>query len=375
MTDRLWSAIVDLYELIWRDQTAESQYQLFFEKHPVIFEVLGYDCQASFENRSRNNLPHDRDLNKDQEPDFIAGSSVKRHLEVVEIKTPIRGRMLVERRDGGRKKFRAEIEEYISQANEYKEHLERNQDARDAASAVLGFSTARNFGCTLICGLYSEQDAPEIKRLASIRNITFIFYDELFTILVKAYAEGRPMDTALHDMPDELASSVTILVIVDIDNAQNNDPAYVFDVAGEHTSPFSLMCCAGDLVFRFQETSGRYHEQLIQGAAGKILPVLFEFAVSRRGTFISLRLWGDEVEVDQKIRAVDYESTTRLTIGANKINTEHCKMKFYGPAVFRTGRPLTLQQRIETILCCRELYGTDQSTNPTTPSEKSTQEH
>lgn len=55
----LWLAIYDLYVLLLLRINGEAAYQNYFERHPIVFLVLGYDRAVPFDKDTAISLPFD----------------------------------------------------------------------------------------------------------------------------------------------------------------------------------------------------------------------------------------------------------------------------------------------------------------------------
>jgi hypothetical protein len=62
-SDNLWRALFELYELLRFEPKAGVVYQAYFERNPIVFQVLGFDTHASFERSSGNSSPFDEERN------------------------------------------------------------------------------------------------------------------------------------------------------------------------------------------------------------------------------------------------------------------------------------------------------------------------
>ena len=85
--EQLWAAIYALYCLLVENKNEENLYQELFERHPIIFSVLGVDIAAPFEKSSPHSLPYDLDKEYTPEPDFVGVELPAGNVVVVELKT------------------------------------------------------------------------------------------------------------------------------------------------------------------------------------------------------------------------------------------------------------------------------------------------
>ena len=85
---KISNAILWLENLIENKVSKESKYQEYFEKNPIVFEVLGYTEFYPFTKQAEQRLPKDNYTDLQPEPDFIVKNN-NGIFEIFEIKTPI----------------------------------------------------------------------------------------------------------------------------------------------------------------------------------------------------------------------------------------------------------------------------------------------
>jgi hypothetical protein len=166
----LWAAIYELFVLLDDRVNQESAFQGYFERHPVVFNVLGYDVAVPFDKSSQHKLPFDDERNYRPEPDFICGVRLSGEVTIFELKTPFQSGMTTSRADGNRAKFLATIESYLSQATEYVDSIRGRESARATVKAALQLNTISSYKIALVYGLCDMNEAPSVARLAEKRH-------------------------------------------------------------------------------------------------------------------------------------------------------------------------------------------------------------
>ena len=177
----LWTAIYGLYSLLINKVNCEEEYQSYFEKNPVAFDILNLNNIKSFEKSSSCSLPFDDDRGFTPEPDFIGIENTSCRVSIVELKTPFVGDITTSRADGNRAKFKAFTESFISQATEYAESIRDRSEARDIIKSEFGIEKISDYKIYLICGLKTDNDPRLVATLTSQRKIPteIVFYDDL----------------------------------------------------------------------------------------------------------------------------------------------------------------------------------------------------
>ena len=195
MNDRdLWRSIYRLYELLLREENKEESYQEYFETHPVVFRTLGFDAHHSYEKRSDKALPFDKDRGFRPEPDFLCASLESAKVTVFELKTPFVEPVIVQRKDGARKKLNAKVETYVSQATEYADSIREREEARRIVTRDLGMDSISSYDIVLVYGLREDNDPSEVARIVANRKIPtgILYYDTLLDHLTSNYRAARP---------------------------------------------------------------------------------------------------------------------------------------------------------------------------------------
>ncbi|MFM5995961.1 MAG: Shedu anti-phage system protein SduA domain-containing protein [Dolichospermum sp.] len=190
----IWNAIYALYELLTDEENSEKKYQTFFESHPVVFKILGFDTFQSYEKSSGKRLPFDNDRNYRPEPDFLCGNIESCTVTVFELKTPFVKPFIVNRTDGNRAKLNATAESYLSQATEYAKFIQGSSEARSVVKSDLSLRTISSYQIIIVYGLTDSNDMARVSDILQDRpsfRPTFLCYDLLLEKLVDSYLNAR----------------------------------------------------------------------------------------------------------------------------------------------------------------------------------------
>jgi hypothetical protein len=167
------SAITDLDELLLSDSNDESVFQAWFERHPVVFVILGF---SQF-------IPHPRLLlssGKELIPDFFA-QRANASWEVFEIKTP---QTQVLRDLERRTTFYATFEQYVSQCHEYSESFDE-KSTQTAVEAAYGAHIQKRPRSIIVAGRNEGIDLDKLFAMCSRREppVAVYTYDDVLRAL------------------------------------------------------------------------------------------------------------------------------------------------------------------------------------------------
>jgi len=241
LDNEIWQAVTELFFLLEQPDLPEEEYQLFFERNPCVFEVLGFDCFAPFDIKSGNKLPFDEERGFTPMPDFICGKRDVEEAVVFEIKRPDETRAVTARADGNRAKLRANIEGYVSQTCEYVKSIRGNSDARKAVCQTLEMNRIRSTSGFLLCGMSDDNDAPVVAELISERapRIQYMYYDKLYNKMCDAYARNRKQYARVERVYEGL-EGVHLTVMASISPEQLHGRAYLIDIGEARRNRVSL---------------------------------------------------------------------------------------------------------------------------------------
>jgi hypothetical protein len=170
----LEDAVYQLASLLYKDESVEEKYQLYFEEHPIVFKVLGYS----------NAYPKLRLPRPDggwYEPDFLL-ERPDGLFEILDLKTP--QEKLVTTRRKSRARFYSKIEDYISQVEEYAEYF-NNSECRERVRASYSLDVQTSPEVTIIAGIDRNVSKKLLHQLLSRRtHRPHIFtYDDVLSSL------------------------------------------------------------------------------------------------------------------------------------------------------------------------------------------------
>lgn len=310
--DDLWAAIYALYSLLIKEINVEVEYQSLFEKHPVIFAVLGFDTAAPFDKQSPNSLPFDHERGFRPEPDFICANSNSGTLAVLELKTPFVGKLTMTRQDGNRAKFKAVAEKYISQVTEYVDSIQQRADARDVIKTTIQVARISDYKAILVYGLSSQNDAVLVNTLASKRGTSteIIFFDCLLDRMINAYSIGRR---------DESSRTGWCFVShLHIPLEQIHKRAFVAVYGVGHEDHISVYIQNQEIIFECIDSTRSTHRLVAPINLPGPHYVRFEFSTDSNGAYLSLNI--NNVESELRLgRSVLrlYPDTALFTFGAD----------------------------------------------------------
>lgn len=318
MENEIWKAIAELYFLLEQPELPEEEFQLYFERNPCVFDILGFDCHAAFDIKSGNKLPFDRERKFSPMPDFICGKRETEEAVVFEIKRPSETKAITTRADGNRAKLRASIDRYVSQTCEYVKSIRGNHEARAAVSHALKMPRIRSTSGFLLCGISEDSEAPVVAELISEREprLQFMYYDKLFEKLCDTYARSQIKYTKIGKKHEGIAG-VHLTVLASISKIQKHNPAYLIDIGDSEKNRISILI--SDFVYvRLVDAHGRHQEIKLDIEFGK--PQLFQIEFSNDQTIGFLSVVHNNNEVFHMQRQDGYELRVNLekfTIGAN----------------------------------------------------------
>lgn len=289
--NELWLAIYDLYELLIDRVNEENSYQSYFENHPIVFSVLGYDAAVPFDQRSRHKLPYDSERGYRPEPDFICGIRLSGEVTIFELKTPFQSSPTTSRSDGNRKKFKATVETHLAQASEYVDTIREREDARVIVSKALQLPRISSYKISIIYGLSDAKDAPSVARLADKRipQTEIMPYDVLLDRLTNQYSISR-RDTSS-------GPGWCFCCHLTIAPEQINPKAYIFDMGTPGCDQVSMYVEGKNLMLECIDTSGQTYKFACAFIPNKPLYVRFEISTDRTGIFISCNINNEEVDL------------------------------------------------------------------------------
>ena len=312
----LSNAIIWLDFLLKNNILAETNYQEFFEKNPIVFEILGYTEFYPFTKKSNQTLPRDRFSNLAPEPDFIV-KNCRGLFEIFEIKTPT-DKTLTISRNAYRKRFSAEMSSYLSQTMCYADYF-RNPENRQTCFKLYGIDIQENVPQKIIIGLNKHIDIREIHKLCDQykHRIDIISYDDVLKALKKEYKK--------HYGKYEGGVGCSIHAAVKFDSLQDHERNYFFDLAKDLDKNRISIYINKFKELNFEVLSDNGHCTVVSintdsiDYLDKYLYFSFELGIQDDSFYISISINGNEYDY-RKIKAslhLDF-SNSRLSIGNSK---------------------------------------------------------
>ena len=226
-SNQLWRAIIELRSLLNAQVKDEDSYQRFFERNPIVFSALGFDAAEPFDKKSTFRLPFDEDRNFTPEPDFICADAASGRITVFELKTPFVPAPLTRRRDGNRRKFRANLQSYVAQTKEYIKSISENAKARSVVRQALKVEKISGYRGVVVYGMIKPEDVSDVVNEAEDLDIPFeiVGFNQILDTMAEKYYWSR------NDI--ESREGWTIQTMIRIRKAQETRKSYLFDSGEE----------------------------------------------------------------------------------------------------------------------------------------------
>jgi hypothetical protein len=296
----LWSAIYGLYSLLADKENREDEYQLFFEKNPVVFKVMGCTDARSYEKRSGRDLPFDLERDFQPQPDFLGIDDKSGTLYVIELKTPFVGAITTARSDGNRMKFKAVAESYLSQTLEYAESIRGREAARQSVTSEFKVERISSYRIILIYALASENNPSDVARLCANRNIPceIVFFDKFIDRMVAAYMLSR--------RNTELRPGWCFVFHAQITKNQIHTRAYLASY-GNGFNSISVILDNEFIVFQCIDAEGQCHRLSSKVDFDCPVYVRFEFSNDLDGIYMSLNVNNEERDLRVGSRVLNFD--------------------------------------------------------------------
>ena len=282
--NNVWKALFELSELLRAACNAEDAYQAYFERNPIVFEVLGYDAHSPFEQSSGTALPFDADRNFRPEPDFLCASRNSGTLTVFELKTPFVKKLITARSsDGNRAKLRAYVDSHVAQAKDYVGSIQGNAEARRIVRDALNLERIGAYEITLVCGLASKNDTQQVTQILarSVPPVRVLYFDTLLDLLAAEYARQH------HGVESRLGWSC--IYHLGLPEAPSPSRKYIMDAGAKAHDRISFIRAGNQILCECLDSTGRLHHLAAPISPG-VHYVLFEFSTDEQGIYLSLHV-------------------------------------------------------------------------------------
>ncbi|NEQ44168.1 MAG: DUF4263 domain-containing protein [Leptolyngbya sp. SIOISBB] len=279
-----------------RQENSERDYQSFFESHPIVFQVLGYDVFQSYEKSSIAKIPFDEDKDFTPEPDFLCANLDSCRLTIFELKTPFVKPLVVQRADGKRRKLTAFSESYISQAVEYVESIRGNNKAREIVKSDLSLERISTYCIVVAIGLQKDNDIAEVSRILENRktSTSFLYYDQLLEKLIQSYSINRKYVKG--------SKGWTFTYHIVLDREQRFDRSYIADYGSLENNRLSIFIENKNIVCQCIDAAGEFHTLKSPIEFMKAVFLMVEFSTDDYGIYLSLNV--DNEEKDLRVGSV-----------------------------------------------------------------------
>lgn len=316
----LSNAIIELEYLIKNNILKESRYQEYFEKNPIVFEVLGYTEFYPFTKQANQKLAKDDYSNLQPEPDFIVKND-NGIFEIFEIKTPIDKKITITRNEY-RKRFTAEIVNYISQTITYGDYFTRNPENRKKLQDMYDIEIQEDLPQKIIIGLSKNFDQKEVHRLCNKYKdrIDIIAYDTILNHLENDYKK--------HYGQYEGVPGCSIHTIIKFDKNQEKGRNYFLDIA-EDTNKNRLSIylnnlnelCLEILSSDSKSTIINLHKDTVN-IFDNFVYISFEFGVLEQSFYLNISIDGEKYDERIIYFPIDIDFSNAKIFIATDINLE-----------------------------------------------------
>lgn len=240
------NAILQLDILMADPSSAESDFQSWFENHPVVFDIMGYS----------RHIPHPH-LTKDGNPlyipDFLA-ERVDGLWDIIEIKRPDTETL---KHSTKRQTFYAEMETYLSQAGQDYAKYFNDAANRDEFHAKYNVRVQEQPDSIVIAGRKHGLDMQVVHRLLSGRSPRVILqtYDHVRDRLELYRAKSFG---GYENLP---GLSVHLVMVLEPTASES----FIFDIGSDATRNrlSAISSAAGDLTFSVHDRKGRLHQAVV----------------------------------------------------------------------------------------------------------------
>lgn len=308
----LWKAIYSLFKLLLYRENKEALYQNYFERNPIVFQVLGYDSFQSYEKQSKVNLPFDEERGFKPEPDFLCGTYKSSKVTIFELKTPFVEPAIVERKDGARKKLNAKLESYLSQSTEYVESIRERQDSREIVMENLNLESISSYDIKVIYGCKEDNKPSSVSRLLSNRKIPteIIYFDELLNTLIDTYAFVRSNT--------QNRNGLSVIYHLTVLKNQRHKKAYIADHGTESFNRISIYLEDENIAYECIDSSQVSHQLKAKLIYDTPIFLRFEFSNDEKGIYMSLNVNNEEKDIRLGSTAFNLELDIKnMIIGAD----------------------------------------------------------
>lgn len=291
-------AILNLEHLLEKQETAESEYQHFFEKNPIVFKVLRYSHFYPFTKESGKSLPQDEHTGLKPEPDFIVEAE-SGLFEIFEIKTPISKKLIIDSNEY-RERFTAEISSYISQTVTYEHYFSRNPENRKRIKDIFGIDIHEDLDIKIVVGRDQYVDKVKVHQKAREYSykIDIITYDDILNQLL---SEHQRVYGIYEQLP-----GLSFHYLIRFRNAPINQRKYFFDI-GKQVDKNRISFYldeTDDICFDVIDDVGRTHEVKVYSQENPILNqwiyLLCEFSITKDGFIMIVGVNG--LEKDERVK-------------------------------------------------------------------------
>jgi hypothetical protein len=326
-------AITELEDMLAADESAESAFQSWFERHPVTFVSLGYSRSIAH--------PRIPSASGDYVPDFIA-QRPNSAWEIVEIKTP---QAAVLRDRDRRSTFYALFEQYLAQCQEYAELFD-DASMRATFNARNGVAVQKRPRSVLIAGRSEGMDIDKVFTLASRRTPAIEIYT--FDDVRRALESYRTFGFADYDRAEGFSIHATLMLHRPDQRDVNN---HILDIGVHETHDRISIFVNPDGFLRLSVWDSNGHRHDARSAAPLVpgdydQPRFFQFEVGIAADFGFIGIQLDSAyQADIRLGAFPLEMSYQYVLGSDF--SGRAGSWFSANNIVGVSRPLSFEEKLQ----------------------------
>lgn len=217
--NQLENAIYELSSLLKTGEAREERFQDYFEKHDVVFSVLGYSKVYPHPTLELTDELKERFGREVLIPDFLA-QNLNGNIDIFELKTPQESLVKNKR---GRSSFYAKINDYIGQVLQYSEYFE-DQENRNFLKSKYELDIQKKVDVVIVAGLDKGLDKGLLHDETRRRNnhLNIITFDDILNRLT-FYHTQQFGDTSSY------SSGAGVYLMMKLNSTSRDSRKYIFD--------------------------------------------------------------------------------------------------------------------------------------------------
>lgn len=217
--NQLENAIYELRSLLKAGETREKEFQIYFEKHDVVFSVLGYDKAYPHLVLELTDELKEKFHREVLIPDFLV-QKLNGNIDIFELKTP-QENLVKDKR--GRTSFYSKINDYVGQVVQYSEYFE-DQENRNLLESKYGLNIQKKVDIVIVAGLDKDLDKKLLHDEMRRRNyhLNIITFDEILNRL-------RFCHTQQFGDTSSYSAGAGVYLMMKLNSTSRDSRKYIFD--------------------------------------------------------------------------------------------------------------------------------------------------